>query len=50
MISGSLHFGTHPVGQDSIRSDDLEAQAAEWERDEEYRHHASADSQGDNCI
>ncbi len=54
MISGSIHFGTHSVGQDSqlgsMTSDDLEAQAAQLERDEEYRHHAWVDSEGDACL
>ncbi|SJL18717.1 uncharacterized protein ARMOST_22316 [Armillaria ostoyae] len=54
MISGSIHFGTHPIGQDSqlgsMMGDDLEAQAAEWERDKEYGHHARVDFQGNNSI
>ncbi len=54
MISGSIHFGTHSVGQDSqlssMMSDDLKAQAAQSERDEKYRHHAQADSEGDTCL
>ncbi len=33
-----------------MTSDNLEAQAAEWERDEEYGHHARTDSQGDTGI
>ncbi|KAK0431230.1 hypothetical protein EV421DRAFT_1912044 [Armillaria borealis] len=54
VISGSIHFGTNSVGQDSqlgsITSDNLEAQAAEWERDEEYGHRARADSEGDTSL
>ncbi|KAK0234198.1 hypothetical protein IW262DRAFT_1506271 [Armillaria fumosa] len=54
VISGSIHFGTHPVGQGSqlgsMSNDDLEAQATEWESDKEYRHHARTDSQGDTGI
>ncbi|KAK0222585.1 hypothetical protein EDD85DRAFT_960217 [Armillaria nabsnona] len=54
VISGSIHFGTDSVGQDSqlgsMMSDDLEAQAAQSERDEKYGHHARADSKGDTCL
>ncbi len=54
MISGSIHFGTHSVGQDSqlgsMMSDSLEAQAAQLERNEEYGHHAWVDSEGDTCL
>ncbi|PBK93479.1 hypothetical protein ARMGADRAFT_1030107 [Armillaria gallica] len=34
----------------SMTSDDLEAQAAQSERDEEYGHHARADSEGDTGL
>ncbi len=33
-----------------MMSDDLEAQAAESERDKKYEHYARADSEGDNDI
>ncbi len=33
-----------------MTSDDLEAQAAQLERDEEYGHRAQADSEGDTCL
>ncbi len=54
MISGSIHFGMHSVGHDSqlgsMTSDDLEAQAAQSERDEEDGHHARADSKRDTSL
>ncbi|SJL07045.1 uncharacterized protein ARMOST_10388 [Armillaria ostoyae] len=54
ITSGSIRFGTNSVGQDSqlgsITSDDLEAQAAELERDEEYEHCVRVDSEGDTSL
>ncbi|KAK0234025.1 hypothetical protein IW262DRAFT_1290928 [Armillaria fumosa] len=54
ITSGSIHFGTNSVGQDSqpgsMTSEDLEAQVAGLERDEEYGHRVRADSERDTSL